>query len=344
MFVTLDASAITLFSLLNGDSIHDIFVDLYHFSPLVSSVYLYSFICLFIYAVLNIAIAIVEDAFFASKAFQLQIHEGGGTGRPGDNNGIGERSNTQFSENRYLNGSGLLDLSNGSGVRDADDIHSLAHAKNIPHVHKQNSFHLLDFSPLITHTPHRKRLRSKSRVSKQKSTKEQSKHVDNPDASPLNSQGGLQDEGGRRATFRRQLSDSSMNSNGNYVLPPPASNPNTPKTPNNPNKPGGILVAVPPRVTECSAPEMLLNGSPLVRGGLSSDAKRAPREEGVSREAIQTVGSVSPFSLAPQKQASPPKASLTTLEPAREIGAPMLQALERARSDTEAAVLTQLQV
>mgnify|MGYP001081898345 CR=1 FL=1 len=39
--------------------------------PFVSRVYLYTFICLFIYAVLNIFVAIVEDAFFASKAFQL---------------------------------------------------------------------------------------------------------------------------------------------------------------------------------------------------------------------------------------------------------------------------------
>lgn len=36
--------------------------------PFISRVYLYTFISLFIYAVLNIFVAIVEDAFFASKA------------------------------------------------------------------------------------------------------------------------------------------------------------------------------------------------------------------------------------------------------------------------------------
>ncbi len=70
-FATVDAACVTLFSLLNGDVIHDIFDDLFPTHPTISRIYLYTFICLFIYAVLNIFIAIIEDAFFASKAFQL---------------------------------------------------------------------------------------------------------------------------------------------------------------------------------------------------------------------------------------------------------------------------------
>jgi len=67
-FSTMDNACVTLFSLLNGDVIHDVFDDLHANSPIVSRVYLYSFIALFIYAVLNIFVAIIEDSFFATKA------------------------------------------------------------------------------------------------------------------------------------------------------------------------------------------------------------------------------------------------------------------------------------
>jgi Polycystin cation channel len=71
-FATVDAASVTLFALLNGDVIHDVFDELHPAHPLISRIYLYTFISLFIYAVLNIFVAIVEDAFFASKAFQEQ--------------------------------------------------------------------------------------------------------------------------------------------------------------------------------------------------------------------------------------------------------------------------------
>jgi hypothetical protein len=71
-FASMDDASVTLFSLLNGDDIHSVFEDLASFFPIVSRIYLYTFISLFIYAVLNIFIAIVEDAFFASKAFSMK--------------------------------------------------------------------------------------------------------------------------------------------------------------------------------------------------------------------------------------------------------------------------------
>jgi len=71
-FASLDLASVTLFSLLNGDVIHDVFDELHPSHPIMSRVYLYTFISLFIYAVLNIFVAIIEDAFFASKAFQEQ--------------------------------------------------------------------------------------------------------------------------------------------------------------------------------------------------------------------------------------------------------------------------------
>eukprot|EP00466_Bigelowiella_natans_P000934 jgi/Bigna1/74977/fgenesh1_pg.32_\ len=60
-FSTLDNACVTLFSLLNGDVIHDVFDDLHANSPVISRIYLYSFLALFIYAVLNIFVAIIEQ-------------------------------------------------------------------------------------------------------------------------------------------------------------------------------------------------------------------------------------------------------------------------------------------
>eukprot|EP00475_Leptophrys_vorax_P036227 TRINITY_DN6081_c0_g1_i3.p1 TRINITY_DN6081_c0_g1~~TRINITY_DN6081_c0_g1_i3.p1 ORF type:complete len:284 (+),score=81.65 TRINITY_DN6081_c0_g1_i3:275-1126(+) len=71
-FASFDAASVTLFSLLNGDEIHDVFDALYPHFPVLSRIYLFTFIAMFIYAVLNIFIAIVEDAFFASKAYSLK--------------------------------------------------------------------------------------------------------------------------------------------------------------------------------------------------------------------------------------------------------------------------------
>ncbi|GMF14297.1 unnamed protein product [Phytophthora lilii] len=73
-FGTLSASMVTLFSLMNGDIIMDTFdaMELHHF--IVSGkIYLYSFISLFMYVVLNIFIAIVEEAFFATQSTRRRL-------------------------------------------------------------------------------------------------------------------------------------------------------------------------------------------------------------------------------------------------------------------------------
>ncbi|KAF1780685.1 Polycystin cation channel, PKD1/PKD2 [Phytophthora cactorum] len=75
-FGTLSASMITLFSLMNGDIIMDTFdaMELHQF--IVSGkVYLYSFITLFMYVVLNIFIAIVEEAFFATQSTRRRLSD-----------------------------------------------------------------------------------------------------------------------------------------------------------------------------------------------------------------------------------------------------------------------------
>merc|ERR1711871_372933 len=63
-FATLDNSAVTLFAVLNGDVILETFQDLYPINQVVSRLFMYTFICLFMYVVLNIFISIVEEAYY----------------------------------------------------------------------------------------------------------------------------------------------------------------------------------------------------------------------------------------------------------------------------------------
>eukprot|EP01066_Platyproteum_vivax_P008172 Platyproteum_vivax@DN3369_c0_g1_i1.p2 len=66
-FSTMARSFITLFCVLNGDIMEDSFKNTGDFMPIVSQVYLYTFVVLFMYVVLNSFIAIIEDAFFYEK-------------------------------------------------------------------------------------------------------------------------------------------------------------------------------------------------------------------------------------------------------------------------------------
>ena len=73
-FATLDASTNTLFGLLNGDAVHDIFTALAPpgqswYRLVASRLYLYTFISLFMYTVYNMFMAIVSHAFVATKGF-----------------------------------------------------------------------------------------------------------------------------------------------------------------------------------------------------------------------------------------------------------------------------------
>ena len=67
MFATIGGSVATLFSLLNGDIIRDTFSDICQLRPGWGEIYLYSFLCLFIYVVLHVFISIVEEAYFSAK-------------------------------------------------------------------------------------------------------------------------------------------------------------------------------------------------------------------------------------------------------------------------------------
>jgi hypothetical protein len=67
MFSSIGASLATLFSLLNGDIIRDTFSDICQLRPVLGEIYLYSFLCLFIYVVLHLFISIVEEAYFSTK-------------------------------------------------------------------------------------------------------------------------------------------------------------------------------------------------------------------------------------------------------------------------------------
>jgi hypothetical protein len=68
-FSNMSETAVTLFSLLNGDNIHDTFDDLNRSFPYqwLPRIYVFSFVAFFITVVLNTLIFIVEDAFTNSK-------------------------------------------------------------------------------------------------------------------------------------------------------------------------------------------------------------------------------------------------------------------------------------
>ncbi|TMW55412.1 hypothetical protein Poli38472_013303 [Pythium oligandrum] len=64
-FQSAGTTATTLFSVANGDEIHDTFNDV-AFAPWVGQIYVYSYLILFSYVVLMVCIAIMEDAFFSA--------------------------------------------------------------------------------------------------------------------------------------------------------------------------------------------------------------------------------------------------------------------------------------
>ncbi|KAF4649731.1 Mucolipin-2, partial [Perkinsus chesapeaki] len=72
-FASLSDALMGMFSLLNGDIIHDMFIDMTSISWFWGQVYCYTFLCLFIYVVLNIFLAIVDEAFCTAKRFE-ELH------------------------------------------------------------------------------------------------------------------------------------------------------------------------------------------------------------------------------------------------------------------------------
>lgn len=72
-FGDLQQSVVTLFAVLNGDVIRETFMALIPENPVVGQLFLYSFICLFIYVVLNVLIAILEEAFFYTAQRSMEL-------------------------------------------------------------------------------------------------------------------------------------------------------------------------------------------------------------------------------------------------------------------------------
>jgi len=66
-FASLDEAAITLFALQNGDDLQNTFRTTTGANLWVSRIYFYSFTLIFIYAVANIFIALIDDAYFSVK-------------------------------------------------------------------------------------------------------------------------------------------------------------------------------------------------------------------------------------------------------------------------------------
>lgn len=64
-FQSPSATATTLFSVANGDEIHDTF-NAVAYTPWVGQLYVYSYMIVFSYVVLMVCIGIIEDAFFSA--------------------------------------------------------------------------------------------------------------------------------------------------------------------------------------------------------------------------------------------------------------------------------------
>ncbi|KAG2861647.1 hypothetical protein PC129_g5346 [Phytophthora cactorum] len=64
-FQSASSTATTLFSVANGDEIHDTFNDV-AYTPWIGQIYVYSYMILFSYVVLMVCIGIIEDAFFSA--------------------------------------------------------------------------------------------------------------------------------------------------------------------------------------------------------------------------------------------------------------------------------------
>lgn len=93
-FQTASATATTLFSVANGDEIHDTF-NAVAYTPWVGQLYVYSYMILFSYVVLMVCIGIIEDAFF-SAVFPASWPSSAGAGSTSssseDGRGEGRRS------------------------------------------------------------------------------------------------------------------------------------------------------------------------------------------------------------------------------------------------------------
>merc|ERR1719409_2013610 len=71
-FGDIQSSSMTLFALLNGDMVHDTFVNLQTARPKLAfwgQIYMYSFLSLFIYGVLNLVLSIITEEYEASYSF-----------------------------------------------------------------------------------------------------------------------------------------------------------------------------------------------------------------------------------------------------------------------------------
>lgn len=84
MFSSPESAAEMLFSLMNGDSIHDAFKEVRSVGGILLQAYLYVFIFLAIYVILNINIGIVEDAFHEAKHRYVRHHDGPPEGESND--------------------------------------------------------------------------------------------------------------------------------------------------------------------------------------------------------------------------------------------------------------------
>lgn len=66
-FVSTSSTMMTLFAVLNGDSVFDVFNDVANVSFILGQIYCYTFCIIFIVVVMNVFISIIEEAYVSSK-------------------------------------------------------------------------------------------------------------------------------------------------------------------------------------------------------------------------------------------------------------------------------------
>ena len=66
-YTSVSQTFMSLFAFMNGDEIHDCFLDVDEMTGVLGQAYMYSFGCIFIFVVLNVMITIMEEAFFTAR-------------------------------------------------------------------------------------------------------------------------------------------------------------------------------------------------------------------------------------------------------------------------------------
>eukprot|EP00916_Digyalum_oweni_P005287 GHVL01009270.1.p2 GENE.GHVL01009270.1~~GHVL01009270.1.p2 ORF type:complete len:207 (+),score=30.51 GHVL01009270.1:1010-1630(+) len=157
-FSSFSSSLITLFAILNGDSILDIFTNTSDYSPIYSQIFLYSFIILFMYVVANSFIAIIEDTFATEKHKAYTLSRRAQTNQYNISDTISEFGELplrrRFRSSLHDNGGSSLHDPNGGGSFDIDNTRK----------YKRGIFPTCSISSSVHETPSHAKIRYSPKI------------------------------------------------------------------------------------------------------------------------------------------------------------------------------------